>query len=127
MRIRILYTEASDRLGVPLMNETDGENKGTIDKHYLRIIIEVAVIAISLTLAVMYHQYAGHLNWWEVVGIAVVVILMCLLVTVSAAWFYSQPRDLLNDLRHAIEQYREEGERLHSKIIDDLQRGREER
>lgn len=106
------------------MNKADGENKSTedkhssrfIDTHSFRIVIDVVVVTTSLGLAVMYHKYTGHLDAWEVAGIAAVVILICLVVAGAAAWFFAKPRDLLNGLRHNIEVYRTEGEQLHFEL-----------
>jgi hypothetical protein len=78
--------------------------------------LHVAVIALLASLAVVYEKYAGHFTPMELVGLTAGVILLILLVSVSAAWFFSQPRDLLRDLRDAFERSQAQADKLHFEL-----------
>jgi hypothetical protein len=117
MRTRILYTEASGGLGATLMNKTGGERKGTSDsKRSSFRVVEVAVLFILASLALLYERFATQITVPELIILTIAVIFLWLLAAISAAWFFSQPRELLNDLRHAIDLYGKEGELLHFEL-----------
>lgn len=95
------------------MNKADGENKGIKDNKKLRFrVAEVGVLLFLATLAILYDRFARQITIPELVILTIAVIILWLLAAFSAAWFYSRPRDLLNDLRGAIDLYGEKGNRL---------------
>jgi hypothetical protein len=95
------------------MSEKDGKSKDSkASSTAISKFVEVGLICCSLTLVYLYHKYAEQLTIAKLAELTVAVIVLWLLASSSAAWFYSRPRDLLNDLRQTIELHEEQGARL---------------
>jgi hypothetical protein len=95
------------------MNKIEGKNKGTKgSKRPGFRIAEIGVLLFLATLAILYDRFARQITIPELVILTIAVIILWLLAAFSAAWFYSRPRDMLNDLRGAIDLYGEKGDRL---------------
>jgi hypothetical protein len=95
------------------MNEMDGKNRDTkAASRPSSKAAEVGLLCLLITMSALYHRFAEHLTIREVVEITGAVIVLWVLGASSAAWFFSRPRDLLNDMRHMIDQYEAQGTRL---------------
>lgn len=95
------------------MNEMNGEIKGTRDTLRNRVrALEIAAPLLLATLAILYDRFVKQFSIQQLVVLTISVIAVWLLAAVSAAWFYSRPRDLLNDLRRALDRYQKQGDQL---------------
>jgi len=95
---------------VTLMNKPDGESKGI--KRFIIKALEVGAPVAAATFAIFYDRVVKPFTTEQLITLIIAIIVLAIVTSAAAGWFYSQPRDLLNDLKRSIDQYGREGDQL---------------
>jgi hypothetical protein len=74
--------------------------------------VELTAFVILIVFGVLAHKVWDIFTYQQIAILAVSVIVILVMVSISASWFFARPRDLLNNLRDAINDYEEHGKQL---------------
>src|ERR1051325_931438 len=74
-------------------------------KHIMAILVEFAAAMVLLVGVYIYHTYAEKLTRPQLLLVAPLTIVLCLLTIGAAAWVWSRPRDIVRDLRNTISSF----------------------